>query len=240
MTYILLSPTIFEVTHLLPKLGVTDRRSLGVLDLHCGKIGKKRVVAAISGVGKVNTAYALTLLFEAYPETETVILSGCGGAYSGSGGAIGDVMIATEEIYADEGVLIEEEWLSMEDIGIPLLEKGDKHYFNNFVMKEEVLERVRSITDEIHHPEIIYGRFLTISTCSGSSKRGSRLYERFGAICENMEGAAAAHIAAIYDVDLIEVRGVSNLVEDRVFENWDIRAAVKNCSEVVLAILRGL
>jgi len=211
-----------------------------MLDLHCGKLGGKNVVAAIVGVGKVNTAYALTLLFEAYPETETVILSGCGGAYSGSGGVIGDVMIATEEIYADEGVLTEEGFLSMEDIGIPLLEKGDKRYFNSFVTEEKVLEQVRSITDRILDPEIIYGRFLTTSTCSGMTVTGSRLYERFGAICENMEGAAAAQIATIYGIDLIEVRGVSNLVEDRVFENWNIRLAVKNCSDVVIAILEGL
>ncbi|MHC1565328.1 MAG: futalosine hydrolase [Candidatus Syntropharchaeales archaeon] len=240
MTYILLSPSALEAKNIYSGLQSGRRLRLRNIELICGELGGKEVVAAISGVGKVNTAYTLTLLLEAYPTTELVILYGCGGAYLRSGGAVGDVMIATHEIYADEGVLTGNGWLSMEDIGIPLLKKGGEYYFNSFCLEGEVLHQVRSITNEITDQNVIYGKFLTVSTCSGSIELGNELFKRFQSICENMEGAAAAHIAKAYDVAMIEVRGVSNFVEDRVFENWDIESAVENCSKVVIEILNGL
>ncbi len=240
MTYILLSPTAFEAKEIFSTFHPNEQRSLREIEVLCGEIDGKEVIAAISGVGKVNAAHTITLILEAYPDSELLILYGCGGAYRESGGSIGDVMIATEEIYGDEGVLTGDGWLSMEDIEIPLLKKGGECYFNSFVLEGDLLDRVRLITDEIADPNIIYGRFLTLSTCSGRCDVGEELHQRFDAVCENMEGAAAAHIARIYGVDMIEVRGVSNLVEDRIFENWNLGSAIKNCSKVVREILNSL
>ena len=239
MVYLLLSPTIFEAKELLAWINIRDRWTFRSFEAFSGEVCGKEVVLAISGVGKVNTAHALTILFVRCP-VELLVLFGCGGAYRGSGGSIGDVMIATEEVYGDEGVLTEDGWSSMEEIRIPLLKRGDKTCFNSFDLEGKVLEQVRRITEGISEPNIFYGRFLTVSTCSGSLKAGDELYDRFGAICENMEGAAAAHVARIYDLDMIEIRGISNLIEDRVFERWDIQRAVKSCSKVVIEVLGGL
>ena len=51
--------------------------------------------------------------------------------------------------------------------------------------------------------------------CSGLAVRGNELAARFNAICENMEGAAAAQVCTLYEVPFLELRGISNLVEDR-------------------------
>jgi futalosine hydrolase len=71
------------------------------------------------------------------------------------------------------------------------------------------------------------GKFVTVSTCSGTSIRGQELENRFNGICENMEGAAIAHTALLYDTPLLEVRGISNMVEDRDISKWDIPRSVE-------------
>jgi futalosine hydrolase len=48
-----------------------------------------------------------------------------------------------------------------------------------------------------------------------------------------MEGAAYAHVAAIYDLPYIEVRGISNLVTDRELEGWRLRDAAEAAAHAV-------
>ena len=69
------------------------------------------------------------------------------------------------------------------------------------------------------------GPFVTVSQCSGVQGVGDALHARFNALCESMEGAAAAHICTLYNVPFLELRGISNLVENRQPARWDIPGA---------------
>ena len=84
------------------------------------------------------------------------------------------------------------------------------------------------------------GRFVTVSTCSGTRSRGEELQRRFGAICENMEGAAAAQVSMRYGIDCLEVRGISNMVEYRDLSRWDIPLAVEKTQRFLLRLLETL
>ena len=55
-----------------------------------------------------------------------------------------------------------------------------------------------------------------------------------------MEGAAAAHICALYGTPFLEVRGISNLVGDRDRAAWEVRRAVAAASWAARAIVDGL
>jgi futalosine hydrolase len=55
-----------------------------------------------------------------------------------------------------------------------------------------------------------------------------------------MEGAAAAQICALYDVPFLEVRGISNLVEDRDREKWKLGEAAEAAQKVVLNLAERL
>ena len=50
---------------------------------------------------------------------------------------------------------------------------------------------------------------------AGTTARGLELTGRTGGICENMEGAGAALACRQTGVPFMELRGISNLVEDR-------------------------
>jgi futalosine hydrolase len=81
------------------------------------------------------------------------------------------------------------------------------------------------------------GPFVTVSTCSGTAARGAVLERRFGAICETMEGAAYAHVARLYGVPYLEVRGISNLVEDRDVAVWRLQEAARAAADAVATIV---
>jgi len=42
-----------------------------------------------------------------------------------------------------------------------------------------------------------------------------------------MEGAAVAHICSMYGIPVIEIRGISNIIEDRDMKKWNIPLAYR-------------
>lgn len=190
-----------------------------------------------AGMGKVNAAQTLSALLETR-SVRGIINFGVGGAYPGSGLRVGDVALASHEIYGDEGVEAPAGWLSTEDIGIPLLEREGERWFNEFPLSAFRVAAARTALDAAGIAAAA-GPFVTVSCCSGTAVRGGVLAERFGAICESMEGAALAHVCALYEVPFLEVRGVSNAVEDRDLARWRLTTASEAAAQAVQVLVRA-
>jgi futalosine hydrolase len=183
------------------------------------------IFLGLTGIGKVNAAIVTTQLIESL-KPALLVNTGCGGAYPESGLAVGDLAIGTAEIYGDEGVLTPTGWHNLEIIGIPSVERKGNRYSNEFPLSMEQAAKVFRFATSLGLP-VKRGKFVTVSTCSGTALRGKELERRFNGICENMEGAAIAHTALLYDTPFLEVRGISNMVEDRDISRWDIPRAVE-------------
>lgn len=205
-------------------------------EFYSGKIGKNNIVHAISGMGKTNASHAATLLIERF-SPRIIINFGIGGAYPLSGLRVGDIAIANKEIYGDEGLWLKEGFHTVDSIGIPFLKKGRRKYFNEFQLYPPIPPLARGGDRGV---KIKSGAFVTVSASTGTNKRAKELEKRFNAICENMEGAAVAHVCAMYGIPLLEIRGISNIVEGRDRSKWDIKTASENCQKVVLEILKRL
>jgi futalosine hydrolase len=52
-----------------------------------------------------------------------------------------------------------------------------------------------------------------------------------------MEGAASAHVCAIYGVPLAEVRGISNIIEKRDLSRWNIPLAATRAQQTALELI---
>jgi futalosine hydrolase len=193
----------------------------------------------ISGIGAVNTAHALTRELVKLPGPSLVIQVGIAGAYVPAGVPVGSVVLASEEVYADVGVVTPEGWCSVEEIGIPLVEAraASPARFNHFPLDEHLVARAASVCGPLIFGT---GRFLTLSQVTGVRGAGDGLCHRFGALCESMEGAAAAHVCALHDVPFLEVRGISNLVENRDRSTWRIKEAAEAAQAVVRHLLEHL
>ena len=182
-----------------------------------------------TGIGSVNAAHALTCQLEVQLP-DLVIQFGIGGAYVPTGLPIRSVVLATEEIYGDVGVITPKGWKPADEIGIPLVH-GDPPHFNHFPLDSQLVSTAAEICG------VRCGTFVTVSQCSGVQAVGDALHARFNALCESMEGAAAAHICTLYDVPFLEVRGISNLVEDRQPAQWDIAGAADTAQSTLIKII---
>ncbi len=235
MIYVLF-PTLPEAEPFVALLDGRERLRAGLRPAVSGRLGGTDVTVVVSGVGQANTAQTIAALLTEGP-SGLVMLCGCGGAYAGAGLSVGDVAVATEEVYADIGVLTSDGWLGLDDIGLPLVEKSDCRYYSRFPVRPEFVDAAVSVSSAAGLPVVRPGVFLTVCSVTGTSARGEDLYRRFGAVCENMEGAAAAQTAAVYDVPFVELRGISNMAGDRDRAGWDIALACSNCAKVASAFI---
>lgn len=228
----------FEGERLRAELADAREVRIGRKPAWTGRLDGVEVVLLPGGMGKTNAAHALTALLETQP-VRGVIGFGIAGAYPGSGLGIGSVALATAAVYGDEGVQTPAGWISTEGIGIPLWQAGESPIFNTFALDAARVERARAALSDAGF-DVRTGPFVTVSCCSGTDALGGMMAERFpGALCEGMEGAALAHVAAIYQVPLLELRAVSNLVEDRDMARWHIREAAETAQAAVRVVVGG-
>jgi len=204
-----------------------------------GTIAQRDVLLMHSGIGKSAAATATTALVETF-RPSLIVSFGCGGAYAGTSLDVGDVAVAVREIFGDEGVLTPDKFLTLEDLGLPSAEKAGVRYFNTFPVDMSSLESVSAGIEAFaasRSRKALQGPFVTVSTCCGTLAAGMEMARRTGGVCENMEGAAVAQVCALYDVPFLEVRGISNMVEDRDASRWDLRSAALIAQEALMHVL---
>lgn len=230
-----------ECARLRDGLAAREEVEIGRKPAWAGVLDGAPVIVFAAGMGKTNAAHGLTALLE-IRAVRGVVGFGVAGAYDGSGLSLGDVALASSAVYGDEGVETPGGWISTEGIGIPLLERGGMRAFNRIDLDEG---RVRRAADALAAGgvHVRVGPFVTVSACSGTAARGAEVAARFGGICEGMEGAALAHVAALYGVPFLELRAVSNLVEDRDLSRWrlaDAAEAAQRAVRVLVAAREGV
>src|SRR5688572_22992627 len=134
-----------------------------------------RTELVIGGMGAVNTAHALTRIFTRDSLLDLVVQTGIAGAFVPAEVAVGSVVLATEEVYADVGVITPDGWLSSEAIGIPLVAETARHpaRFNHFSLDTALVERAVAVCGSLVTRT---GRFITLSQVTGIRAIGDELY----------------------------------------------------------------
>lgn len=227
-----------EAERLLAAMSIAQTLMIGSKSIVKGTLAGRSVVFCVGGMGKVNAAHTATLLSGYGPRA--IIVFGVGGAYPSSGAKVGEVVVAKEEIAGDEGVFTQDGFKDAEYIGIPLLKTATSVIYSSFPAPEKLVKRsLQSLSShqERDHGRIHVGTFVTLSTCTGTSVRAHEIEDRYHGLCENMEGAAVAQVAELGRIPWLEVRGISNIVEDRDLKKWDIPRAAETAQMAVLRIL---
>jgi futalosine hydrolase len=188
--------------------------------------------AAVTGPGKINAALGVSrALREA--RTGSVLFLGCAGAFPASGLRIGDVVIAREEILADEGAEAPEGFLSLEDLGLPLATRDGRSLFNRVPVSVPAAGEIEALRAPFSGSfRLALGRLITVSAASGTDSRAATMASRWDPVAESMEGAAAAAVAWRNAVPILEIRGISNFTGDRDRASWDIETACERAAAV--------
>lgn len=81
---------------------------------------------------------------------------------------------------------------------------------------------------------------ITVNTVHGDPVSIGKLLNRLSPDLESMEGAAFFQACAAFAMPCLQIRAVSNYVERRNRENWNIGLAVKNLNDVLENLIAGL
>ncbi|MDA8099175.1 MAG: futalosine hydrolase [Nitrospiraceae bacterium] len=227
-----------EAEQLVRRLEDRNSTVLGEKQFMTGKIDGRPVVLCAGGMGKVNAAQAATAMAMRY-SPDALIVFGVGGAYPASGARVGDIALASREIAGDEGVLTAQGFQDTSYIGIPLLALPAATIYNTYPAPEFLFNRTKGALVAVFGSRVHSGPFVTLSTCTGTKLRAQELELQYCGLCENMEGAAAAHVALSHGIPWLEVRGISNIVEDRDRSKWNIVEAALAAQEAVQTLVRS-
>jgi futalosine hydrolase len=227
-----------EVLLLEKALEHSGRVTSGGFEYTEGTIGNLRVVVCAGGVGKVNAAATAAIMIDRY-QPQLVINTGCAGAYIGSGLVVGNLVVASEEVLADDGVEIADGWKGRRYMNLPSVAQGGLICYNLLPLSPHASEKAMQLAG-YYGVFLTLGRFATVSTCSGSRQHGDMLSDRWNAVVENMEGAAVAQVCLRCGIDCLEIRGISNMVEERDLKKWDIPQAVEAAQRFVLKYLEEI
>lgn len=193
------------------------------------------VATLVTGVGPVETAVRLSAFLAAAATPPTAVVNfGVAGAYVVDGkehATLLDICLAEREVLADLGICVQDEVHQLRGGAFELLEC--------LKLDATLLGRASRMLAAAQISHTI-GVFATVSCVSGTQKRGEMIARQHQAICENMEGFAAAMACRHFGVPLLELRCISNLVEDRNRQNWQLSKACNRCGEVAAFIVNGL
>ncbi len=168
-----------------------------------------------TGVGKANAAAGVASTI-ARNRVARVVNIGIGGALPDSGLEIGDRVLASSSIFADEGIDTPDGFLDCRSMGLSLYPEDRGTGLPPDSALAHLLEGV------IGRRSVV----ATVSTCSGRDDLAQRIRRRTGGGVECMEGAAVMLACHRLGVPAAEVRVISNTTGDRVDQVWDIGRAL--------------
>jgi futalosine hydrolase len=152
------------------------------------------------------------------------------GGYAGSGAGLLDICLAESEVLGDFGICHAE---SVEPLSGQLAGRFVFPLDPRYVAQAwEILGK--------QEPRCKKGAFVTVNGATATAKRGAVLHTAHNGLCENMEGGAVARVCEEFAVPCLEVRCVSNMVEDRNPANWQLAAAVHKCGQAVSLLVDHL
>ena len=211
----------------------TDFEMQAYLDAGGDVIHTRRLV---TGIGPVETTLSLSCLLQNREAVVDGVLNfGVAGAYPENGidlqAGLLDICLAEQEILGDFGICTLN--------GIERFTSPDLQVEDSFVLDQSLLTAAEKALDETGISCKI-GTFVTVSCASGTYQRGQMLGREFHALCENMEGAAVARVCRQFALPCLEVRSISNMVEDRNPKNWQLKQACAGAGRAAAAIIKSL
>lgn len=178
----------------------------------------------VTGVGALMTAFAMARYTD-MANVGVAINAGVAGSYTADFEP-GDVVEVYADKFADLGV--EEADGSFTDVfELGLQEKDRFPYGRGWV--ENKKPKYSTLLPQV--------KGLTVNKVHGTQKSIDQIKAKYTASVETMEGAGFMYAASAIDVDHHQIRAVSNMVEPRNKDNWQIQKAIDNLNQHLISFI---
>ena len=178
----------------------------------------KTIDFLITGAGMVATAFAMGKHL-AENKYDLAINLGIAGSFDKSI-ALGDVVEIIEDDMAELGAEDDEDFITIEKLGF-----GESSFRSTYPLPESFgLKKANAVT---------------VNTVHGNDISIKKLSTRINAQIESMEGAAFFYCCREAGLPCMQIRAVSNYVEKRNRDAWQIGLAIKNLNTFALELVSG-
>jgi futalosine hydrolase len=177
----------------------------------------------ITGVGMVNTTYFLSREINR-SRPDLCINAGVAGSFKKEY-PIGSIVRVEKDVFGDLGAEDGEEFLSLSDLGLgenDVLDLQGSSYSNG---KLNALPLVKAIS---------------VNKVHGYEKSIAKVAAKFSPDIESMEGAAFMFTCINERLKHVQLRSVSNFVERRNRDKWNLPLAIKNLNDFLIELIPTL
>ena len=166
----------------------------------------------ITGVGMTATAFSLGKNLK--KDYDLVLNVGIAGSFDPNI-PLGSLVNIVNDTFAELGAEDNDAFISIDELGF-----GKSTYKSSF--DYENLPKVKSIT---------------INKVHGNQQSILQLQNRLNVQTESMEGAAVFYACEQLNIPCLQVRAISNYVEPRAKENWQIGLAIKKLNDWIIEFI---
>lgn len=178
-----------------------------------------QIRVCITGAGMMQSAAHIMEAVMAF-QPDVALQAGIGGSFDPDL-SLGSLLLVSQEMPGDIGVEDEDGFVPIADMGF-----ADK---NAFPFREGWLGS--DLPDWPCLDDLPKVKGLTVNTISGISKTIEQRRRQYNCVVESMEGAAFHYVCLYKKIPFVQLRAVSNYVEPRNKDRWEIAKAVNNLND---------
>lgn len=187
-----------------------------------------RIHVLVTGMGMMQTATHLAI-YAMQNQRDLFIDAGVAGAFNRDI-AIGEVVQVISETYGDFGVEDGDDFKDFYDLGFLDLKEDE---FQHGLLHPYGLSE--TLQNELNFRKV---SSLTVNKVHGKEESIQIIMKKYPADIENMEGLAFFNVLNILKQPCLEIRSISNYVERRNKENWDLKLSLKNLNRELLNFIQ--
>lgn len=203
-------------------VAATEFEISGFIESQKSKVKSQNISFLITGVGMVATAFALGREL-ATNQYNLAINLGIAGSFDRDI-ALGDIIEITEDTIAELGAEDDATFLPISQMGF-----GESNF-----------KASKQLSTIYTGQSIRQASAITVNTVHGNEESIQKIQQRLNVQIESMEGAAFFFACREAGVPCLQIRAVSNYVEKRNRDAWQIGLAVKNLNTFAMELLNSL
>ena len=219
MNILVVSATEFEVKPLLGFLGI----ALPTIGINNANIDfeEKDIKVLITGVGMVNTAFMVGR--HSMEHFDLVINAGVCGAFDKQL-ELGELVHITEDVLSEMGAEDGDDFLTYDKLNLAGVHIFSENCEDSYLMVE-LLKKVKGIT---------------VNTVHGNEANIEKVKQLYNPSTESMEGAAFFAACSGMNGNCIQIRAISNYVEKRDKEKWQMPLAIRNLNDFLITFIKNV
>lgn len=219
MDILIVSATQFEIQPLLDFLKITSPQT--GLSRSSKNLNGLNVSVLISGIGMVNTAYAMGRYAHLF--NDTVINAGACGAFDSSL-QLGEVVHVVEDTLSEMGAENGDDFLPYATLHLP----GETQFRGRLESRFECINGLKKV------------KGITVNTIHGHEPSINKVKQLYAPDVESMEGAAFLACCHTTCKNTLQLRAISNYVEKRDKSKWQMTEAIKHLNDFLINFMTEL